>query len=666
MRNLLKLFLMIAGIVFLASCTQEETNLVNLQEGNKASFFSTIGAPTATRAAGTNWDANDAIGIYAMKAGQTLSAEGIHDGKANIKYATSASGATGKFTVVTAEEAIYLPGDGSKIDFISYYPHTISITADYKLPINVSNQATPGNIDVLYAKATGADKNNAAVGLTFNHKLAQVIVSMNTAEAIVDLQGATVSMSGVIVDGTLNLVDGTVAAGTQTGTINGVMEYDATLKTASAAVILVPGQAMENITVNITLKDGKKYSWKPAAQTLVSGSSYTYTLNVKSGSVASDPSGTINPWNPGTGGSGDVNPITETTATVSGEIAATANSTATLSVTTATDMGWTVISNQTWLTATPATGTGNANVTLTATENTTTAVRTAIVTVTPATGDPITVNVTQAAGTAVTPIFSADVTSLSFVATGENKTVKLSANVAWTATSSQTWLTLAPASGSADTDIVATAAANTTTTERTATVTIKADGQTNIVVNVTQVADAGTPIVATDLFISEYVEGSSNNKYIEIFNGTGADVDLSDYRLLLFANGSATATNTNVLSGTLASGSTIVYKNSSAQIYTGVAAIASATAFSGDDAIALEKISTASYVDIFGRIGEDPGAAWISDTYTTVNKTLRRKSTVRGGVTVNPADGTGFATLSTEWDMYDIDTVDGLGSHTMN
>ena len=31
----------------------------------------------------------------------------------------------------------------------------------------------------------------------------------------------------------------------------------------------------------------------------------------------------------------------------------------------------------------------------------------------------------------------------------------------------------------------------------------------------------------TDLFISEYVEGSSNNKAIEIFNGTGAPVDLT-------------------------------------------------------------------------------------------------------------------------------------------
>ncbi|MBL9120313.1 MAG: lamin tail domain-containing protein, partial [Phycisphaerae bacterium] len=51
---------------------------------------------------------------------------------------------------------------------------------------------------------------------------------------------------------------------------------------------------------------------------------------------------------------------------------------------------------------------------------------------------------------------------------------------------------------------------------------------------------------AADLFISEYIEGSSNNKAIEIYNGTGAAVDLGagGYGLELYANGSPTATAT--------------------------------------------------------------------------------------------------------------------------
>jgi hypothetical protein len=175
---------------------------------------------------------------------------------------------------------------------------------------------------------------------------------------------------------------------------------------------------------------------------------------------------------------------------------------------------------------------------------------------------------------------------------------------------------------------------------------------------------------ATDLFISEYVEGSSSNKYIEVFNGTGVSVDLSDYQLLLFGNGSSTASNTAQLSGTLANGSTMVYKNSSAALTLPLGVTAennTAVNFNGDDAVALYKISTSSYVDIFGRIGNDPGSAWTGDGgYTTVDKTLIRKSSVTNGITESPT-GTGataFTTLTTEWDLYATDYADNLGSHT--
>jgi len=176
----------------------------------------------------------------------------------------------------------------------------------------------------------------------------------------------------------------------------------------------------------------------------------------------------------------------------------------------------------------------------------------------------------------------------------------------------------------------------------------------------------GADAIAADLIISEYVEGSSSNKYIEIFNGTAASVDLADYRLRLYANGSATTTNDVQLSGTLASGACVVYKNSAAVLTlpAGVTATANtAVNHNGDDALALYKISSAANVDIFGRIGEDPGNAWTSGAITTLDRTLRRKSSVTTGVTANPASG--FPTLATEWDSYATDTADGLGSHSI-
>jgi hypothetical protein len=69
-------------------------------------------------------------------------------------------------------------------------------------------------------------------------------------------------------------------------------------------------------------------------------------------------------------------------------------------------------------------------------------------------------------------------------------------------------------------------------------------------------------VPASELFFSEYVEGSSNNKYLEIFNGTGATVDLSHYTVQLFTNGNTSPGATNILSGSLVDGSVIVLENS--------------------------------------------------------------------------------------------------------
>ena len=41
----------------------------------------------------------------------------------------------------------------------------------------------------------------------------------------------------------------------------------------------------------------------------------------------------------------------------------------------------------------------------------------------------------------------------------------------------------------------------------------------------------------SDLFISEYVEGSGNNKAIELYNPTNNPIDLVNYELVRYSNG---------------------------------------------------------------------------------------------------------------------------------
>ena len=175
--------------------------------------------------------------------------------------------------------------------------------------------------------------------------------------------------------------------------------------------------------------------------------------------------------------------------------------------------------------------------------------------------------------------------------------------------------------------------------------------------------------VLPELLISEYIEGSGFEKYIEIYNGTGQTVDLSNYELRRYTNGSATVSASNALTpgGMLADGASVVFKNGSATGFAG-GTVLSVVNWNGDDAVELFNTNTGLTVDIFGNIGNDPGSSWTGGGASTANQTLRRKATVSGGVTVNPG-GSGpaaFTTLATEWDNFPINDVSGLGAHTVS
>ena len=246
-----------------------------------------------------------------------------------------------------------------------------------------------------------------------------------------------------------------------------------------------------------------------------------------------------------------------------------------------------------------------------------------------------------------------------------NETINITTNVNWTVKSNEPWLTITPNSGSNNGTIIVSATENKGD-ERRAIITITGGGITKTV-QVAQKREAEVRNTATDLFFSEYVKGKSYNKYLEIYNGTGEIVDLSDYKVAIYINGQEKAKYTEELSGILKDGEVVVLQNPKSVIYNGVTIESTSINFNGNDAIALVKISTESYVDIIGSIGHDPGKKGWVDPYdkelTTFDKTLVRKSSVREGITDNPYGG--FPTLGDEWISYPVDTADYLGSHTM-
>lgn len=177
------------------------------------------------------------------------------------------------------------------------------------------------------------------------------------------------------------------------------------------------------------------------------------------------------------------------------------------------------------------------------------------------------------------------------------------------------------------------------------------------------VAPTAASAAPTDLFISEYVEGSSNNKAIELFNGTGAAVDLTGggYQLQFHFNGSTTPTSL-ALTGTVAAGDVFVLASSSANaaILAQADQTTGASLFNGDDAIVLRRGTTV--LDSIGQVGVDPGTEWGSGVTSTENNTLRRLATVTAGDT-DPSDAFDPAA---QWAGFATDTSDGLGTHTVD
>jgi hypothetical protein len=172
---------------------------------------------------------------------------------------------------------------------------------------------------------------------------------------------------------------------------------------------------------------------------------------------------------------------------------------------------------------------------------------------------------------------------------------------------------------------------------------------------------SASAITSTDLFLSEYIEGSSNNKALEVFNGTGASISLSagGYNVQMFFNGGTTAGLTIDLSGTVPDGDVFVLAHSSAgpDILAQADQTNGAGWFNGDDAVVLRKGTTV--LDVVGQVGFDPGSEWGSGLVSTADNTLRRKDTIAAGDT-NPSDAFDPAT---GWDGFATDTFTGLGAH---
>jgi hypothetical protein len=164
-------------------------------------------------------------------------------------------------------------------------------------------------------------------------------------------------------------------------------------------------------------------------------------------------------------------------------------------------------------------------------------------------------------------------------------------------------------------------------------------------------------------FFSEYIEGSGNNKGFEIYNPTGAPLDLGPYKIYLSGNGGSFS-NTFDPMAIIAAGDVYTVTTDQADPLMQAEAdtvfgFPSIAHFNGDDALFLVDTVLNDTVDIVGVVGVDPGSSWAVGTGSTQNHTLVRDTTINMGEK-------DWTVAAAQWDVFPINSFNYLGTHVSN
>ena len=178
-----------------------------------------------------------------------------------------------------------------------------------------------------------------------------------------------------------------------------------------------------------------------------------------------------------------------------------------------------------------------------------------------------------------------------------------------------------------------------------------------------------------NIFFSEYAEGSSNNKYLEIYNNSDQTIDLTEYAFPNVSNAPTTVGEYEYWN-TFDAGSTIepygIFVIAHPSADETILAEADMTSFvyfsNGDDGFKLVHGTEDSFT-VLDEIGDwqgDPGSGWdvAGISQGTKDHTLVRKSSVQNGNTW--ANSAGTNADDSEWIVYDQNTWTYLGAHEID
>lgn len=304
MKQIIRLYtLVVMSCLLLAGCNSDEDvgdlgNLVAVQFG--MGEISNL----KTSSGGDQWALNDPVGIFMIKNGQALSTASISEGADNRQYQAQTGGSYVSGFTPVGTNTIYYPQDGSNVDFVAYYPYTTSLI-NYTYPVNVSNQASPADIDVLYSNnTTGCNKNSGTVDLLFSHALSKLSFTLTSGNGSPSLAGAKIQITNLATTAEINLADGTVAASNSGKTLTANTSTDG----LSSSAIVIP-QTLSGAKLIITLADNVSvFEWTFTNTQFEQSKNHQYTITVSKTGISVSSSGittwtgTGDPATPGTAG----------------------------------------------------------------------------------------------------------------------------------------------------------------------------------------------------------------------------------------------------------------------------------------------------------------------------------------------------------------------------
>lgn len=277
------LFFLITLLLY--SCNQQDIGTAPESSQHPVQFQSTIsGSGYQTRASGTTWG-DDSIGVYMVKAGQPLSDATVWAD--NRIYETQSNGT---FTPSGIDHMIFLPEDGSAVNFIAYYPYQASLQG-YIFPVDLSDQSSQERIDLLYARpAAEYTKEDLNIPFSFSHQLVKLVLNLSPSAAEETLEGVTVQIHGMKTKATFDLATGDLTTDENSGQPITLKTTSYTTGKAQAEAILLPTGQMAGVKIIFTLPSGESTTWDLTDEPPFQASNrYVYDVILKGDQASAQP-----------------------------------------------------------------------------------------------------------------------------------------------------------------------------------------------------------------------------------------------------------------------------------------------------------------------------------------------------------------------------------------